>query len=121
MKAQLSLEFLLYVGIAMASTAAMLGLYLKGSAVISSYSTQADLEELAAGVNANANLQSGSLYAYLPGGFCNATARGSTIEYQNRAYHFDENVSLELGGSCSGGGFRLLQTELLQNGTLLVS
>jgi hypothetical protein len=120
MKAQLSLEFLLYVGIAMASTVAMLGLYLKGSAVISSYSTQTALEELLAGVNANANLQGGSFYAYLPGGFCNATATGSAIEYRGRTYHFDENVSLVLGGAC-GGGLRLLHTELLQNGTLLVS
>ncbi len=121
MRAQLSLEFLIYVGIAMASMVAMLGLYIRGSAPLASYSTQAEVEGFVAGVNANMAAQHSSFYAYLPKGMCSITASGSFITYMNRTYRFYGNVSLRLGSGCAGSSIALVHTDMLQNGTLLVS
>ena len=121
MRAQLSLEFLIYVGIAMASMAAMLGLYIRGSIPLSSYSAQAELESFVAGVNANIAVQHGSFYAYIPKGMCSIPASNGSILYMNRTYWFYGNVSLQLGSICPNGAMALVHTDMLQNGTLLVS
>lgn len=121
MKVQLSFEFLLYVGIAMASMAAMLGLYIKGSGPLSSYSAQAEMEGFVADVNANLGVQHGSFYANLPGGLCSTAMSNGSLSYMNQTYAFDGNISMEPGSLCGGAGLALVHTELLPNGTLLVS
>lgn len=121
MKAQLSLEFLLYIGIAMASMAAMLALYLKGSAQLRQYSTQAELEAFVAGVNANIGIGMGSFYAYLPKGICAVQAINNSLTYMNITYQFYGNVSLQLMGACNSGRIALVRTSTMQNGTLLVN
>ncbi len=121
MRSQLSLEFLLYIGIAMASMAAMLALYLKGSAQLRQYSAQAELEAFVTDVNANMGMDTGSFYAYLPKGICAAQAINNSITYMNVSYQFYGNVSLQLGGACNSGRIVLVRTSVMRNGTLLVS
>ena len=121
MRVQLSFEFLVYVGIAMASMVAMLGLYIRGDISLSSYNAQAELESFVAGVNANIAIQRGSFYAYIPKGMCNISASNGSILYRNITYLFYGNVSLQLGSICSNSAIALVHTDMLQNGTLLVN
>ena len=119
MRVQLSFEFLLYLGIAMASMVVMIAFYSKASTPLSSFSAQGEFEDFVAGVNANFGIAEGSFDAYLPKEACTLRVTNNTVSYMGQSYWFYGNISLELAGRCPG--FELLHTSMLLNGTMLVS
>ena len=120
MKAQLSFEMLLYLGISLASIAAGIYAYAYGKGEISRAAGAYSLEELVAAVNSNAGFQSSSFYAYVPEGICNASLSGNRLAYWDAEYYFESNVSIERGVLCASG-FTTISTERLANGTILVT
>ena len=121
MRGQTSLEFLIYVAIAAASTAVMLKLYLFGNASIAAYQQNSSMEQLAGQIALQFGQQSGSFYAYLPMEPCNLAAEGASIIYTNRSYPLPGNISINRTKICGMHGLVELYTETAQNGTLVVS
>ncbi|MCL4389703.1 hypothetical protein M1397_03825 [Candidatus Marsarchaeota archaeon] len=120
MKAQLSFEMLIYLGLSLASIAAAVYAYVYGRGAVSGAAATYSLEEFVAAVNSNAGFQSSSFYAYVPNGLCNASLLGNMLIYRNATYYFESNVSIAKGLLCAYG-FTTISTERLANGTILVT
>ncbi len=121
MEGQTSLEFLIYMAVAAASTVVMLKLYLFGSASISAFQENSSMQQLAGQIAMQFGQQSGRFYAYLPPDPCNLTAEGASILYRNQSYPMPGNISLDRAEICGMGGVAELYSEIAQNGTLVVS
>lgn len=104
MKAQLSLEFLIYMTVSAAALVLVLSLYIKGSAVASVLSGKATLEELVAVINTNMGYQTANFTAYIPSDICDASLGNRSIEFSNSSYFFDSNISMSLPQACEHSG-----------------
>jgi len=116
-RAQLSLEFMLYTALVAASTVSAIAtfLYVQGSQ--GARVGRAYTEELVALINANMAYASSDFYAVVPSGLCNGTLRGDEINTNAGALRIDGNLTI-LGSACSGqGGMERLELARLPNGT----
>ena len=120
MKAQLSLEFLLYTALAAVSTLSAISLYLyvRGSQEVHTSRTYS--EELVALINANMAYDKSTFYAVVPVELCNATLNGSEVSTDMGTFYMAGNLTIQKS-ACSGkGSMEHLSLERLFNGTYVL-
>ncbi len=114
MRIQMSLEFVIYAAISLASLTGALAAY---SAVMPKYSSMengAELTTFASAVNANMQYASSTFDAFVPRGICNPVneAWASTA--------FDSRVAFGAGLCNSAGGIRQVSMSMDGNGTVIL-
>ncbi len=121
MKAQVSLEFLIYTAVSAASLVIVLSLYIKGNAIASSIGGKASLEEMVASINANMGYQKASFTAYIPSAVCDSRFGAESVEFSNASYYFNSNVSINQSHACAYSG-EIAEIQMLRypNQTFLV-
>ena len=121
MKAQLSLEFLIYALVSGASLVLALGMYVRSQGATSASAASAYAEELVASINANMAYEASSFSAYVPEGLCNATAEGFTLSTGFGDFSLDDPMEIMGNALCMGHGeTAVLNLTEAYNGTYLL-
>lgn len=116
-KAQLSLEFMLYTALAAASTVSAISVFLYVQGSQNARTGKAYAEELAALINANMAYENSDFYAVVPAELCNATLSGNEAYTSLGEFRIDGNLTI-LESACNGqGSMEHLKLARLFNGT----
>jgi len=116
-RAQLSLEFMLYTALVAASAVSAVSAYLYAQRSQVTRTDAAYAEELFALINANMAYGSSVFYAVVPADMCNATAHSGEIDTGYGTFRIDGNLTVRSSACDSPGRIERLELEVLANGT----
>ncbi len=117
MRAQLSLEFMLYTALVAASTVSAISIFLYVQSSQGARTSRAYTEELIALINANMAYESSAFYAVVPAGLCNGTLNGNEADAGAVGFSIDGNLTVLQSACGRQGGMEHLELSRLQNGT----
>lgn len=117
MRAQLSLEFMLYTALAAASTVSAIASFLYVQRIQVSSTNRTYVEELAALINANMAYESSDFYAVMPSSICNGTFHGDVMRVTFETLRIDGNLTIGTSACSAPGGIEHLKLTRLSNGT----
>ncbi len=117
MKAQLSLEFMLYTALVAASTVSAISVFLYVQGSQEARTSRAYAEELLALINANMAYDSSTFYAVVPSGLCSNTRNGSEINTSSGILSLDGNLTIQESACSRQGSMEHLKLSRLSNGT----
>jgi hypothetical protein len=120
MKAQMSLEFMFYIALGGLTLLAALGIAAGKEAWLSSGMRSFEISSLVAEINGGIASGAGSIEAYVPASFCNASVEGDELITQYGTFSFLEKVSIYRKSPC--GGYMQMQIAYtgFGNATLVV-
>ncbi|MGC8651957.1 MAG: hypothetical protein ACP5UH_01755 [Candidatus Micrarchaeia archaeon] len=120
MRAQLSLEFMVYMAAGMASLVMVLAAAGPALHAINRSSADSYIGALVAEINANAAYARSTFAAYVPKGICSASINQSAIKYANSVYTFSGDIN-GAGDLCAyAGSVRDIELVRVQNGTFIL-
>ena len=102
MKAQMSLEFMLYVALGGLALLAALGIATGREAGLNLSIQRFELSSLVAEINGDIAAGSGFAEAYVPASFCNASAEGDELVTAYGSFGFLERVAIYRESPCGG-------------------
>ncbi|MCL4374040.1 MAG: hypothetical protein M1360_04400 [Candidatus Marsarchaeota archaeon] len=118
MRAQISLEFMVYTAAGIASLLIVLAAAGPFMARIDTSSTSGYMSALVAEINANSAFSESTFSAYMPEELCNATINQNGITYKGVTYGFVANMAI-LSNLCGyAGHIGTLELDHAQNGTI---
>lgn len=121
MRAQLSLEFMVYTALSAASLVSCLYMFTLGYGMLYSSEERAYMQGFVAEVNSNMAYYQSQFRAFVPGAICSSRATSDSIVYSNQSYTFGSNVSVDIGALCAGSGsVALVRMSREANGTFEV-
>lgn len=104
LKAQMSLELMLYIALAGLSMVGALAILRSGGAAASSYGNRYKAYEFAESVNYAAESGSGKpVQVSLPAGMCNSTMQGSALSTQYGTFYLVPGIYINTSALCPAG------------------
>ena len=119
-KAQLSLEFMLYTALVAASTVSALSIFIYAQCSQNARASSAYAEELFALINANMAYERGYFYAVVPAGLCNASLHGNEVDTKDGVFRTDGNLTILRSACTMPGSMERLELVRLFNGTYVL-
>ncbi|MEM0202266.1 MAG: hypothetical protein QXR73_03755 [Candidatus Micrarchaeaceae archaeon] len=120
MRAQLSLEFMVYMAAGGASLALVLaaaGASLNG---IGSIDTASYISALVSEINSNMAYSRSVFSAYIPTGICNAIVNSTSITYERKSYYFADYLSFDNSICSYAGALRTFAISETGNGSYVL-
>ncbi len=115
-KAQMSIEFIIYIAISAISLVAVLSIYHFGSLKINSTMNLDYVDNFASIINSNLYQYKSTFTSYIPNSICKIKIAGYELKYKNKSIAIDAPVKLN-NSICKNSGKIENMTMYYSNGT----